>query len=305
MKIGVIAPGYAMKHEQLTEVVARLTAAGHEVRVHPQCYEKHLAYSGTDAVRRQGFLDYINDQSLDVVMTTRAAHGVTRFINSISPADIAPTGPTFVGYSDQTTLCWFLSGFCNRRSVYGPILRQVYDQVTPAEIDAIFAAVESPATYDYQKLVDDRTQVIVPGTATGELIGGNLTTLQQLIGTRYQMQTAGRILFFEDLDESLHHIDRMLWHMKNAGMFDNLAGVALGRMLNCGSEDTDYGTDIMGVLHDHFAGLGRPFVMNLATGHNTIHGEDAKTQTPKVSIPYLGRVQMVAEASGKVSLMPI
>lgn len=305
MKIGVIAPGYAMKREQLDAVVARLSAQGHSVRVHPQCYETYMAFSGTDDARYNAFLEYINDATLDAVMTTRAAHGASRFIDRVRPADIAAQGPVFVGFSDQTVLCNFLSDKCGRRSIYGPILRQVFDQVTDAEIAALFTAIADPKQYDLNNLIDARTTVITPGAATGQLVGGNLEVLTKLLGTTNDLNTDGRILFFEELDESLHHVDRCLWHLHNAGKLTKLAGVMVGRMVNCGSEDTDYGTDITGVIREHFADKGYPVIMGAAFGHNTIHGPDAKVQTPKMPVPYLLNVALTAKADGTIGLASV
>jgi len=294
MKIGVISPGYAMKPDQLDAAVEKLRERGHTVIVHPQCHEHYLVFAGTDDIRLAAFYDFINDPSLDVVITTRAAHGVSRFYNRLDASKINKHGGVFVGFSDQTGLCWFLSSVCSRRTVYGPILRQIYNQVTDAELDALFNAIQAPDSYDYQRLVDYETVVLEPGTATGQLVGGNLTMLQQLIGTRYPMETKGRILFFEDLDESLHHIDRIFAHLRNAGMLDDIAGVIVGRMPNCGSEDTDYGTDIKGVIAENFVGRGYPVIMGAAFGHSTIHGPDANKHIPKIAIPYLGRVRLEA-----------
>ncbi len=297
MKIGVISPGYAMKVNQLAVVVARLEQQGHTVVVHPQCYERHLAFAGTDDSRLAAFYDVINDPSFDVVMTTRAAHGVARIYNRLDASKINSQGGVFVGFSDQTGLCWFLSAVCKRRTIYGPILRQIYNQVTETEVDALFSAITEPQGYDFQKLVDAETVIISHGLAEGELVGGNLTMLQQLIGTRYPMDTKGRILFFEDLDESLHHIDRIFAHLRNAGILDGLAGVIIGKMPNCGSEDTDYGTDIAGVITENFGGRGYPVVMGAAFGHSTIHGPEADKHIPKIAIPYLQRVRLDATST--------
>jgi muramoyltetrapeptide carboxypeptidase len=114
-----------------------------------------------------------------------------------------------------------------------------------------------------------RTRTITPGKAEGRLIGGNLTVLAHLIGTPFLPDFAGKILFLEDVDEGIYRIDRMLTHMKLAGLLSKIKGFIWGQCSGCEpSSGVGYGSlTIEEVLDDHIKPLGVPTYRGAMIGH--------------------------------------
>ncbi|MBD0269034.1 MAG: LD-carboxypeptidase, partial [Cyanobacteria bacterium Co-bin8] len=112
-----------------------------------------------------------------------------------------------------------------------------------------------------------RIQTITPGQATGKLVGGNLSVVSGIVGSPYMPDTAGAVLFLEDIGESLYRVDRMLTQLKLAGVFDNLAGFIFGQCPRCGPGQ-DYGSlTLEEILQDHIRPLGIPAWSGAWIGH--------------------------------------
>jgi muramoyltetrapeptide carboxypeptidase len=114
---------------------------------------------------------------------------------------------------------------------------------------------------------EGRVVTLAGGVAEGRLIGGNLTLLQSLLGTRFAADLRGAILFLEDINEDLHRIDRMLAHLRLAGALQGLAGVAIGHFTECRRSTPDGGLGLDEVVQTYFGPLGVPVVMGLPIGH--------------------------------------
>ncbi len=113
-----------------------------------------------------------------------------------------------------------------------------------------------------------RTQTIVPGKAEGRLVGGNLTVLAHLVGTPYMPDFTGRILFLEDIREGIYRIDRMLTHLKLAGLLAKIKGFIWGQCTDCEPDSSGYGSlTIEEVLDDHIKPLGVPTYRGAMIGH--------------------------------------
>ena len=112
-----------------------------------------------------------------------------------------------------------------------------------------------------------RIVTVVPGRAVGRLVGGNLTLLQALIGTRYFPELSGAILFLEDVGEDLYRIDRMLGHLRLAGALDSLAGVAIGHFSKMRHATFEGGLGLDEVLRTYFEPRGIPVAHGFPIGH--------------------------------------
>jgi muramoyltetrapeptide carboxypeptidase len=190
----------------------------------------------------------------DAVFSARGGYGVMRLLGEFDLAEI-PSQP-LIGFSDLTALhaAYAVAG---HKSLHGPVLTQLATQ--PAEVvDRLFALLESPA-------LPAPLQGQGQGTADGPLLGGNLSVLTRLIGTRFMPPLEGAVLLLEDVGEKPYRLDRMLTHLKLAGLLDAIAGFALGQWTGCDEKDSGY--TALDVVLERVAKTGKPFAHSLPIGH--------------------------------------
>ena len=135
-------------------------------------------------------------------------------------------------------------------------------------------------------------KTVVSGTCEGLLVGGNLSLIVGLLGTPYELDTRGRILFIEDVGEKTYSLDRMLTHLRLAGKFDDCAGVVLGDFKNCEMEYPGYSFTLEEIVWDVVAPCGKPVFSGLQSGHCI----------PKITLPMGVRCRMDAEKCALIQL---
>jgi muramoyltetrapeptide carboxypeptidase len=127
----------------------------------------------------------------------------------------------------------------------------------------------------------DYSKCVLPGKATGRLVGGNLSLVQQTIGTNYQIDTSGAILFLEETKDPMSVVDERLVHLRAAGLMDNLAGIVIGQLSVDRSEEEDFEDFILDLVSD----LGVPVLMDFPAGH----------ENPNLTIPLGTEVELVVD----------
>lgn len=223
---------------------------------------------GRDTQRLQDLHEAFEDPDVKVVFPIRGGYGTSRLLPMIDFDLIRRNPKAFVGFSDNTSLVLSMNQFSGLVTFYGPNalfdwtpytqenLRRVIMNSNPA---GIFPFPDSQPEIDLLPPFP-----IVKGKATGQLIGGNLSLLIQTLGTEWEIDTRGKILFFEDVNESPYRIDRMLTHLWLARKLQVAAGFAIGQITESKSSDT---LDVKEVLRDRFEPLGKPCYVGFSTGH--------------------------------------
>ena len=237
-RIGVVSPARHAPAEWLTKGKAELEAAGYEVEIHPQNRQADYQLAGTDQQRAEAIMDFFKDSSIDAIITARGGIGSYRVIPHLDFEVIRENPKVFCGFSDITTLINVIRNRTGLVTFHGPMLLSFFKNNDPANLTHFknfFNGTEpsKPITYP-------AAEVFVEGTGEGRLIGGNMTLLQNLIGTKDDINTDGAILLIEDDDgEKQCEIDRALWHFKNAGKLDNIKGLIVGEF--CGFREDSAG----------------------------------------------------------------
>jgi muramoyltetrapeptide carboxypeptidase len=175
---------------------------------------------------------------------------------------IAASPKLIVGYSDVSPLLGWMIERCGIVPLHGPMvatdLAKGLTEHAAARLADLLASPGSP----WREPVTD---VVAPGTATGRLVGGCLSSLVALLGTPYAVETAGAVLFLEDIAERPYRLDRMLTHLQLAGKLDGLAAVVLGSFADCdGVTEDDVAAE---VFRDFFANAPYPVVAGFPAGH--------------------------------------
>lgn len=261
MKIAtVVAPASPADISQKKAIVSFFEKEGFTVRFMPHVFEQERYLAGTDEQRAEDLNKALTDKETDIVVSLRGGYGSPRILDMLDYKAIKKAKKKFFGFSDITALQLALykksglisySGFnadCACKKV-GPILRETF-----------LNAVEG------KPLVVRNLKPIVHGIAKGKVLGGTLTMLVSLMGTKYMPSLKGALLVVEEVHESPYRIDRMLNQLRLGGYLDELAGVILSACADCMAKDKADG-DVKEVFDSFFNHLGIPVVGNFPYGH--------------------------------------
>ena len=175
----------------------------------------------------------------------------------------------FVGYSDITGLHCAINKMTGLVTFHGPMVGFDMSKEFEYTKEWFYKAVVSkePLGKLENPLDGDPLKTICPGTATGPLVGGNLSLLATTLGTPYEVETAGKILLFEDVSEVPYRFDRMLTHLKLAGKLDEAAGFIIAECVNCVATGKRPSLNLRDILADIIEPLGKPAIYGLVAGH--------------------------------------
>lgn len=218
--------------------------------------------AGSDDTRADDLRGALLDPRIDAVWALRGGYGTMRTLAALR--HLPPHAPRpYIGFSDNTAvhLALLQSGVVSFHGPHaGGELSPFAEDVFRRVLFSADAAGELPLPPDAPPPV-----ALAPGRAEGELIGGNLSLLASLVGTPWQPDVRGRLLFIEEVSESFYRIDRMLMQLRLAGTLDDVAGVVLGQFTECTGDDP--ARAITDVLHELLAPLGVPVGYGYPFGH--------------------------------------
>ena len=274
-RIALVAPsGPLLERDDRTRAESLCRALGFEPVVLPHAERAYGYLAGTDEERLADLNAALTSPQYDAVWCLRGGDGMNRIVAGVDFAGFARAPKPVIGFSDITVLLLALWRETGVVSFHGPVAREPMPGLARRSFEAVLTratpagALELPAPpADVLLPQEGRVVTLASGRAEGRLVGGNLTLLQSLIGTRFAADLRGAILFLEDVNEDLYRIDRMLAHLRLAGVLDGVAGVAIGQFTDCRRATPDGGLGLDAVLSSYFASLGVPVVMGLPIGH--------------------------------------
>ena len=262
--VGIIAPAGAIGRDALEAGCAWLLARGYLPYYLPSILDRDLYFAGSTARRLDEFHHMFERPEVKAIICARGGYGCNYLLPKIDLGLVRSNPKNFCGCSDITTLLTYLCDAAGMVTLHGPMLNI---DVRPDGVDerAWVAALTWDEPHPLEFSSED-VQTLVAGIAEGMLYGGCLSLLCASLGTPYEVETRGTILFLEDLAEPAFRIDRMLMHMKLAGKFEGVRGVIFGEMLNCGPRDPQDFT-LQEVAHRVMGELGVPIAYGLKSGH--------------------------------------
>ena len=266
-KIGVaiVAPGgYAPDESAYRSGIAALEAQGCTVHSYYDPAAKYQRFGGTDEARVAQLHDAARNPDIQIVMALRGGYGMSRLLPLLDYDLLANSGKLFVGHSDFTALQLALLAKTGAMSFAGPMLCDDYTREEGSEITRLdFWRCISSATHTINWPVQGNPVVSV----FGQLWGGNLTMLTNLLGTPYFPQIEGGILFVEDINEHPYRIERMILQLLHSGVLEQQKALVLGDFSGYRVTDYDNGYDfntMLDYLHKH---LPIPVLTGLPFGH--------------------------------------
>ena len=260
-KIAIVCP--AKKLPKPIDVgIAILESWGLEVVLGETVTSSHHQFSGTDELRAQDLQRFLDDSSIKAIIAARGGYGTIRIIDELDFTKFAENPKWIIGFSDITVLLAHLHNVLHTQSIHGQ-MPYTFEESTPEALESLRKALFGEAnTYQYQSEFIGRN-----GTASGELIGGNLTLLVALEGSASEMDFDGKILFIEDVGEHEYSVDRMMRTLKRKGKLANLKGLVVGAFNELGEESVYFGQSPEEVITELVAEYEYPVCFHFPCGH--------------------------------------
>lgn len=264
--LSVVTPASPISKESLEKGLKHFTDAGFKVKVSPNVLVAEDYLAGPDELRATELMAAFEDPETDAVLCTRGGYGCARIMSLIDLDRIIASKKQLIGFSDITTLHVALNnrGFA---TIHAPMaLTLSYDRV-PHVYDSIFGLMQGSAEFPSEA---EPGTTVVGGVAEGELVGGCMILICDTLGTPYEIDTKGKILVLEDVDEVPHRVDAMMTHLLNSGKLQQSAGVLVGEMTRS-DEKFDAGIGARPwreIVSERLIRAGVPSIIDFPFGHH-------------------------------------
>ncbi|MEY4011545.1 MAG: hypothetical protein RIT22_669 [Bacteroidota bacterium] len=221
--------------------------------------ENQLA--GTDAQRAADLQEQLDNPNIKAIWCARGGYGTVRVVDLIDFTQFKKHPKWLVGFSDVTVLHNHLNTM-GYKSIHG-IMPISLAKATPEAIESLrLSLFGQPLQYAIDSHPMNRL-----GKASGELVGGNLSILYSLLGSPSAIDCKDKILYIEDLDEYLYHIDRMMMNLKRNGCLESLKGIIVGSMTDMKDNDIPWGKNALEIVQDVTKKYDIPMIFNFPAGH--------------------------------------
>ena len=273
--IGVVSP--ASPSENKSEVYRAketLEEMGYKVVIGKNVNKQKGFVSATEDERAEDINSMFENDAIDAVFSTQGGYGSAQIINKLDFETIKKNPKIFTGFSDITSLHLAMNKFSDLVSFHSPgMARFNSEDLTEYTKNHFFRAIASSSPIGNIDLADEKKwlNTIVPGKCEGNIIGGNMTLVCASLGTPYEIDCKGKILFLEEVDAEPWTIDHMMSHLRNAGKLDDAIGFVIGECDSCVPFANNPGfycdTSLEDVLNYYLLPLNKPVLYGLPLGH--------------------------------------
>ncbi len=267
-RVALVAPASAVTEAALEPALKLVRSLGLEPVTYPSCYyaNRDGYFAANDAQRAADINAAFSDPTIDGVWCIRGGYGAHRLQPLLDTQAICENRKWFGGYSDVTALHIYLNQCCGLETFH---CTMASTEPEPNEYTlgylkkALVGDLSGNLTYPE----GHETATLVPGMASGMLCGGNLSLLAASLGTPWEIDTRGKILFLEDIGEKTYRVDSMLTQLRNAGKFDDCAGILLGAWTDCIPERPERTLSLKEIFDQLIVPTGKPAIMDIPCGH--------------------------------------
>lgn len=260
-KIGIVAPARSISKEEIQFSIDTFKRWGLQVVLGNNLFGTENQYSGSDEQRAKDLQKMLDDSSIKAIISARGGYGTLRIIDKLDFKKFLNNPKWIIGYSDITVL---------HSHIHQNFEVETLHAVMPIHFKRDAESVEALK----KALFGEKPAYLIPphalnrkGVAEGVLVGGNLSLLYALKGSKSGISTSGKILFIEDIDEYLYHIDRMIISLKRAGKLSNLKGLIVGGMTDMKDNKTPFGKTVERIISDAVKEFEYPVCFGFPAGH--------------------------------------
>ncbi len=266
--IAIVATARKISKEELAPAVSTFESWGLKVVFGKNLFGQDNQYSGTDAEREADLQCMLDDTNVKAIISARGGYGTVRIIDVLDFSNFVSNPKWIVGYSDITVLHSDINARFGIETIHATMpINFPKDGTSNSATETLRKALfGEPLSYSFET---DKSHgsLLRKGTAEGELVGGNLSLLYALSGSVSDIDTSGKILFIEDLDEYLYHIDRMMMQLDRAGKLKNLAGLIVGGMNDMKDNTVPFGKTVEEIIADAVKKYKYPVCFGFPAGH--------------------------------------
>jgi len=284
--IGVVAPSYAAQQGWLLRGASAMEEAGYKVILCDEIGRFRRFQQREDERRAENLMGIWQNPDVKAVIAGTGGYGAVRLLPYLDPDVFRRNPKAFVGYSDITALHLWLIRRAQLRVFHGPTLDDLFPGGADPSARSLLTALTTPRPET--ELGREIARAVRPGRAVGRLTGGNLSLVQQTIGTPYEIDTRDAILFLEETRDPMSVADERLLHLRAAGLLHNVRGIVFGQLSLDRSEEDEFEDFLVDLVSD----LKVPILMDFPAGH----------EVPNLTLPLGTEVELVAnETTGWLS----
>ena len=264
--IAIVAPSGVLKNydNYINKAKELLKSWGLNVIVGKNVFNDDGHFAGTDNERTLDFQNALDDKSIKGIWCARGGYGAVRVIDNLNFEKYKLEPKWIIGYSDITAIHNELH-ILNSESIHAIMCKSLNElDIDNSESVSLLKKTLFGEKISYKIKTNSYN---IEGSTSGKLVGGNLTLLHCMLGSKSSINTEGKILFIEDLGEYLYHIDRMLYSLKRAGYFDNLNGLIVGDFTDLRKNTTPFGRNLKELILEIVSDYNIPVLFDFPAGH--------------------------------------
>lgn len=263
-KIAIVTTARKVKKEELKTAITLLKDWGLEVVLGKSIGADFHQFGGEDNLRAADFQEQIDNPEIKAIWCARGGYGSIRMLDKLDFTKFKLQPKWVVGYSDITVL---------HAEIHQMRIQSLHAQMPVGIEEKATASAESIRSYlfngSYPITFETDNKLNISGSTSGIIIGGNLSMLYSVCGSKTSIDTSGKILFIEDLDEYLYHIDRMMQNLKRNGYFDTIKALLVGGMTEMKDNPIPFGYTAQEIVLQYVADKNIPVVFDFPAGHIT------------------------------------
>lgn len=265
--IGITAPaGSIWSKAQISKIQTILSDLGFKTILGKTLYEQEGYLAGSDKMRADELMDMFQNKSIKGILTMRGGWGCARILDLIDYEIISQNPKVIMGFSDITSLINAIYTKTGLVTYHGPCGYSSWGDFSTEQVMNVLVKGQ-PTLFKNPPDYQDDLKTWSGGTAQGALVGGNLTVIVSMVGTSFEPNWNNKILFLEEIKEEPYRVDRMLWQLKQAGVFKKVNGIVLGSFRDCEPEEPERSFSLDQVFAQHFSKLPYPVYQGASFGH--------------------------------------
>ena len=293
-RIGVVSPAYWIEPERLQRATRVFEGLGYQLVHGKSTALRDFKFAGSPGARAEDIMAMFADPSIDAIVCARGGYGGNRVLPLLDYELIRANPKIFIGFSDITGFLASMAQESGLVTFHGPMLTTYGRETVPYNLETFQRVLSGAGDVKIESTAECRARVLRPGRARGPLWGGNLSLVEERLGTPGQIDTGGAILFLEEIDEKLHAFDRMMHHLEASGSLEGISGLVLGEMLDISDNGDPFGRNTDEIVLDVCGDLDIPIISNFPCGHGRF----------QATLPVSHEVELHAEGDSPFIMVP-
>ena len=268
--IGITCPAGFITLEDVQPCVNKMKEWGFEVLIGNTVGAKDFTFAGTDEERAKDLQAMLDNDSINAIMFGRGGYGAIRIIDKLNFKNFVKKPKWLIGFSDATVIHSHLNKNFGIASIHSKMCNSFpadWSKAEPSQIETI-DSIRRCLTGEKMQYTSTANEKNKNGIAEGILVGGNLSLIQSIASSKSDIDTAGKILFLEEVDEYLYSIDRMMWYLKRAGKLEKLKGLIIcGFKVKPDDPGEEFGRTVYDIVTEVVKEFSYPVCFDFPVGH--------------------------------------